>query len=899
MAKRNIWRRVVSVVLAMVLTGGAVPLCMVGAGAAFTTTPMIAAGVGYSLALKSDGTVWAWGNYSPKYEHSSTLPVQVQDLSNILTIAVGGSHSLALKSDGTVWAWGYNRYGKLGDGTTTERSTPVQVFNLNDVVAIAAGYDHSLAVKSDGTVWAWGLNTSSQLGDNTTIERNTPVQVHNLNDVTSIAAGLSHSIALKSDGTVWGWGSGYFGQLGDTLYARRGTPVQAQSLYDVTAIAAGNNHSLALKSDGTVWAYGENNSGQLGNNTTSTFNQVPTQVQNLSSAVTITAGSGYSLAIKSDGTIWGWGSNGGYLGDSTTTNRLTPVQAQNLSSMVTITAGQHHSLGIKSDGSVWAWGWNSNGQLGDNTKTDRLTPVQVIGSGGIGWLNLGESGGNKIDPTPESYLLSQNEIYSFTNISANFTNGSINNRYILDSDLLKLSNYAGKYYGNPSRAKNEIKKVEEYMKTDWEGSCYGMTMTAILDKTGQIAMNENFDSGASTLWDVAIPITNMNVLSAINYYQVSQAAADFTRGAYVQKTDANWSTSLRSLVDDAKAGKLIQFSFFVTGWGGHAIAIVGYEQNPNGSHDLIAWNNWYTDFRSIVNISSDFKTCMVEGRYLCDAVEYLSDFSILDRIDIDGPNNNMIINTSNINAPVSSTEIALPSDKTITISNATGQTLIYNAKTGETSGTMNVLSKHMIVQSTANGPTPARFTFEVPDSNIYTFSSDNDGVDVAVTANDMYASARSAQASTAVIAKNDGVYVMGDGALEYSISLGLDNSFCEMVSMKGQSTGAASLKYNGDDVIATGVSGGATLTVFSNIVNIKDFPFETDSTNVLLTGNSSGVQGDVAVLADSNGDGSFDENLLAAISQPKGIFGTNPKWYGAWWHYILFFIGFGFIWMWF
>ena len=125
----------------------------------------------------------------------------------MVAIAGGDSHSLALKSDGTVWAWGYNGCGQLGDGSTTNRLTPVQVSGLTGVVAIAGGGSHSLALKSDGTVWAWGCNDYGQLGDGTTTNRLTPVQVSGLTGVVAIAGGGAHSLALKSDGTVWAWGA--------------------------------------------------------------------------------------------------------------------------------------------------------------------------------------------------------------------------------------------------------------------------------------------------------------------------------------------------------------------------------------------------------------------------------------------------------------------------------------------------------------------------------------------------------------------------------------------------------------------------------------------------------------------------------------------------------------------
>ncbi|MCR2806297.1 RCC1 domain-containing protein [Paenibacillus soyae] len=250
----------------------------------------IASGHQHNLAVKNDGTVWAWGwsihgvlgdgEWTMGDESTEVhTPIQVQGLDSVVDIAAGHLHSLALRSDGTVWAWGNNDSGQHGvpggltfnDGpyTTTYRHTPVQVQGLDSVVAIAAGYSHSLALKSDGTVWAWGHNSSGQLGDASTTNRFTPVQVTNLGSVTAIAAGSSHSLALKSDGTVWTWGHNASGQLGDGSTTNRSSPVQVSGLDSVSSIGTNDgSHSVAVKSDGTIWAWGANNAGQLGDGTT-------------------------------------------------------------------------------------------------------------------------------------------------------------------------------------------------------------------------------------------------------------------------------------------------------------------------------------------------------------------------------------------------------------------------------------------------------------------------------------------------------------------------------------------------------------------------------------------------------------------------------------------------------
>jgi hypothetical protein len=180
-----------------------------------------------------------------------------------MAVATGGTHSLALKSDGTLWAWGDNLFGQLGDGTTTDRSTPVPVSGLTGVVAVAAGNDYSLAVKSDGTLWAWGSTGFLPRGDVT------PMQVPNLTGVVAVAATGPNNLAVKSDGTLWAWGWDLAGQLGDgTTPPSPSTPPLLVNLPGgVVAVGAGTSYSMAVKSDGTLWTWGDNSRGQLGDGT--------------------------------------------------------------------------------------------------------------------------------------------------------------------------------------------------------------------------------------------------------------------------------------------------------------------------------------------------------------------------------------------------------------------------------------------------------------------------------------------------------------------------------------------------------------------------------------------------------------------------------------------------------
>jgi alpha-tubulin suppressor-like RCC1 family protein len=271
----------------------------------------------------------------------------------------------------------------LGDDTTTHRNTPVQVIDLTNVKTISAGELHTVALKYDDTVWAWGSNYYGQLGNGTRTSSRLPVQISGLTGVKEISAGAFNTVALKYDGTVWAWGLNSSGQLGDGTTTDRTIPgqvgVSGSFLTDVIAISAGFvSHAVALKSDGTVWAWGSNSYGQLGDGTTMN-RMIPVQVSGLTGVKEISAGDSHTVAIKNDGTVWAWGLNSsGQLGDGTDINRNAPVPIFGFPvDGKVISAGDWHTVALGNDGTVWAWGLNFSGQLGDGTDINRNAPIQV------------------------------------------------------------------------------------------------------------------------------------------------------------------------------------------------------------------------------------------------------------------------------------------------------------------------------------------------------------------------------------------------------------------------------------------------------------------------------------------------------------------------------------------
>ena len=354
----------------------------------------ITAGYAHTLVAKPDGTVWAWGRnvWGKLGDGSSTdrlSPVPISSLSGITGLGAGFNHSVARKSDGTPWTTGYNSAGQLGNGTNNNQSTFTGLAKPGgvDVIAVAAGDNHTLALGSDGRVWAWGLNSYGQLGNGNNTTQYAPVPVSGLTSVQAIAAGDDFSVALTSTGAVWAWGYNTEGALGNGGTTHSNVPVQVTTvsttnLGGVVAIAAGQRHALARKSDGTVWSWGMNSEGQLGSGAIGSPRTRADQVVQLSQVRAIGAGRQHSLAVKEDGSVWAWGSGGhGQLGNNSGATQPAPVQAIGISGIDSVAGGGLFSVALGLDGSVWSWGGNQWGELGDGTTVGRSTPGRVADPG--------------------------------------------------------------------------------------------------------------------------------------------------------------------------------------------------------------------------------------------------------------------------------------------------------------------------------------------------------------------------------------------------------------------------------------------------------------------------------------------------------------------------------------
>jgi len=297
-------------------------------------------GGGPTAAIKTDGSLWTWGRNNNGQLGTNNTTARSTPVTTFAggndwkQISCGYEHVSAIKTDGTLWIWGNGGQGRLGTNDTTNRATPVTTFaGGNNWKSVACGPNHSAAIKTDGSLWTWGWNNSGQLGTNDGTQRNTPVTTFaGGNNWKSVASGgygnqFAHTVALKTDGSLWTWGFNSQGQLGVNDTNNRTTPV--------TTFAGGNNwksvdcgdrHVVALKTDGSLWTWGRNNSGQLGTNNTTARSTPVTTFAGGTNWKQISCGANIAAAIKTDGTLWTWGEGfHGQVGNNAFADKSTPV----------------------------------------------------------------------------------------------------------------------------------------------------------------------------------------------------------------------------------------------------------------------------------------------------------------------------------------------------------------------------------------------------------------------------------------------------------------------------------------------------------------------------------------------------------------------------------------------
>jgi alpha-tubulin suppressor-like RCC1 family protein len=337
-----------------------------------TNWKQVSSGGYHTAAIKTDGTLWTWGAGSngrlgnAQGSNRSTPVTTFAGGTNWKQVSAGYAHTAAIKTDGTLWTWGYGYFGQLGTylfPTNPIRVTPVTTFagGTNWKQVSCGGY-FTAAIKTDGTLWTWGYGYFGQLGNAQTTNRSTPV--------TTFAGGTNwkqvscsnnsqghHTAAIKTDGTLWTWGNSAYGRLGNA------TDEFSSILTPVTTFAGGTNwkqvscnqhHTAAIKTDGTLWAWGNGQDGRLGNGLVSFLDRISTPVTTFAGGTNwkqVRCGGQQTAAIKTDGTLWIWGTGlDGRLGNAVTTGNIsTPVTTfAGGNNWKQVSSGGYHTAAIQS-----------------------------------------------------------------------------------------------------------------------------------------------------------------------------------------------------------------------------------------------------------------------------------------------------------------------------------------------------------------------------------------------------------------------------------------------------------------------------------------------------------------------------------------------------------------------
>lgn len=343
----------------------------------------VSTGQDFSIARSNNGTLWAWGLNVGIYGNGTTNPnttnnpVQIGTATTWSTMATTFGSCAAIRSNGTLWTWGQNSWGELGNGNNTNNFTPQQVGTATNWVNIAGGRGYAcyFSIKN-GALWAWGSNQpNGQLGNGTIIDRNSPVQIGTATNWKTIYPGYNFTIGIKTDGTLWSWGSNPGGVLGDgtpdsTVAGR--TPRQVGTATDWKSATCGNSVVYAIKNNGTLWGWGGTYTGTY---------YTPVQMGTANDWSSVAGSYAHTAAIKTNGTLWTWGNNtNGELGNGTYVSNNLPTQVGTDTNWESLSLDQYYnSFAKKTNGEIWGTGRNLNGQLGNGTTVQSNVFVKVSG----------------------------------------------------------------------------------------------------------------------------------------------------------------------------------------------------------------------------------------------------------------------------------------------------------------------------------------------------------------------------------------------------------------------------------------------------------------------------------------------------------------------------------------
>jgi alpha-tubulin suppressor-like RCC1 family protein/endonuclease/exonuclease/phosphatase family metal-dependent hydrolase len=371
------------------------------AGAQWTATGVLPAGLTLSPAGVLSGTIATSGQWTVDYVVAGTSPATTPHSGRVIlsvgegatSVSAGGQVSCTTDGGGIATCRGANQFGQLGDGTTTGRSTPAPVKGT-DWERVSTSGATSCGIKTGGTLWCWGLNNFAQLGINTSSPRTKPVQVGSGLVWKQVATSWFNTCAIDSTEALYCWGQNLRGAAGVGKASR---VVPTPRLVGATTdrwvdVSSGGWHTCAVRGDGSMWCWGQNSFGQVG--TGKEGNQAaPAQVGTATNWRSVSTSWGHTCGVTTNGELWCWGLNkDGQIGVGTRDDAWAPQRVAPGTVWTAVAAGDANTCALDSDGKAWCWGGNRYGQLGVGAAPTSTVPIQAtavpsLTSISAGWMH--------------------------------------------------------------------------------------------------------------------------------------------------------------------------------------------------------------------------------------------------------------------------------------------------------------------------------------------------------------------------------------------------------------------------------------------------------------------------------------------------------------------------------
>ncbi|SEC00569.1 S-layer homology domain-containing protein [Paenibacillus sp. GP183] len=621
-------------------------------------------GVGYTIGLKTDGTLWSWGynKYGQLGNGTQTdklIPVQTGNKNNWTQVSSSGEHTVATDTYGDLWAWGQN-FGYLGDGTWNTKYSPGKISTVSNVTYIQAGWYSNYVINKDNALYDWGINSDYQLGDGTNNTIYEPKLIGTSQDWKAVSSNYASTFGLKKDGTLWFWGTDSNGSFFGSRYPWKiiKEPIQIGIDSDWEKISVGNVFVLATKKDGSLWVGGNNYPSN-------TLNNIDMKrIGNDSDWDQIVAVSSYSVGIKKDSSLWFWGDDllNSYLPSMPIKTINAPQRIGTDSDWMKISAGNKHVLLIKRDGTLWVIGRNDSGQLGIGNRESTSTPLLIdsnkwkeaaagsdcsfgIRSDGTLWswgsndfyaLGLGAT---NITPNPNPISINfpiVNEVKSNDTDLNGITTPNAHVQISISSTVITSGKADDKGTFSIKINKQSVGTKLSIIAIDVNGQVSGVTTVSVLSYTNTSSSSSDHSSGSGDISSRTPAVEIPTEGKPVN----TEPTKPTTKNVFTKNVDTvKVINSLKGNLLTAKESSAA-FTDIKTHWGSQNInvfvklgVVSGYEDGSFHPDAKITRAEFATIISKIFNIEGSSNTLSlsdVKGHWAKDEIQALASHGIIN-----------------------------------------------------------------------------------------------------------------------------------------------------------------------------------------------------------------------------------------------------------------------------